>query len=125
MATNGDGRQIWNEHVVPARVDGARVVAHLALGQLLEDLAPPSQLGGFDVTVLDNQNTRRGGFGLCSGHVRLTHCRTGRTWERVYAAVRLGGLEVFGVSRRPDVRRCRSAIDVSSPSFGMNSHPST
>jgi len=103
--THGHGRRIWEEHVVPARVDVARVVAHIALVELLEGQPPAALLGGYDVTVIDHERNSRGSFALCSGHVRLTHRRTGRERERVYAALRIGGLEVFGASRPADPRR--------------------
>ena len=106
----GNGRRIWDQQVLPARVDGARVVAHIALVELLEGRPPPARLAGYDVTVIDHERSSRGSFALCSGHVRLVHRRTGRARERVYAAVRIGGLEVFGASRPADPRRDASTL---------------
>jgi hypothetical protein len=50
----GDGRRIWGAQVAPARVDGSRVAAHLALADLF-GLPEPAEgrLGGFDVETLD------------------------------------------------------------------------
>src|SRR6185295_17178516 len=47
----GGGRQVWARHVVPARVGPERVVAHLALLELLEGAPPGPVVGGYEVTV--------------------------------------------------------------------------
>ena len=41
----GTGRQVWARHVVPARVTPGRVVAHIALLELLDGLAPQAVTG--------------------------------------------------------------------------------
>ncbi|HVF76218.1 MAG TPA: DUF3536 domain-containing protein [Acidimicrobiales bacterium] len=100
----GNGRDIWSRHVVPARVDAARVVAHLALLELLERRSPASRIGAYDIEVLHHDHADRGPLALCTGAVRLTHMRTGRTAEHVYGALHLGGLEVLGATRPVDSR---------------------
>lgn len=103
--TEGDGRAIWRRWVAPARVDAERVVAHLALRELLENRPPPEHVAAYSVTVLDHDHLDRGALAQCSGQVRLTHQRTGRVTEHVYAALHLGGLEVVGATRPVDPRR--------------------
>jgi hypothetical protein len=98
----GTGRDIWRTHVVPARVDASRVVAHLALMELLERRAPGTRIGAYDIEVFDHDRADRGPLGLCTGCVRLTHMRTGRRSDRVYAALHLGGLEVLGATHAID-----------------------
>ena len=95
----GNGRDIWERHVVPARVDAARVVAHLALVNLLERDTPPSELAGFAIAVEEYDHLDRGSISLTAGQVALTHRRTGRRSRFVYAALHLGGLEVLGAAR--------------------------
>jgi alpha-amylase/alpha-mannosidase (GH57 family) len=106
----GNGREVWERQVEPARVDAARVVAHLALRELLEDLPAPTRVAAFDVAVIDHAHADRGALSLCSGHLRLTHRRTGRVTEHVYGALHLGGLEVVGASRPADPRRDEDAL---------------
>ncbi|MDQ1395189.1 MAG: hypothetical protein QOG64_448, partial [Acidimicrobiaceae bacterium] len=113
----GDGRRIWRNHVEPARVDADRAVAHLALLELLEDQPLPHRLAAWDIDVVDHAHASRGPVALCSGQVRLVHRRTGRTTERVYAALRLGGLEVMGATRPLDARRDASAFAILRDAF--------
>jgi alpha-amylase/alpha-mannosidase (GH57 family) len=127
----GNGRDVWRRHVLPARVDAGRVVAHLALMELLERRSPSSRAGAYEVEVVDHDHAdggptadgadggptadgadggpqadyaERDSLALCTGYVRLTHTRTGRRTEHVYAALHLGGLEVLGATRHADPR---------------------
>ncbi len=95
----GTGRDVWARHVVPARVLPARVVAHIALLELLDGLAPQPVTAGFDVVVADHEMAERGSLALASGVVELVHRRTGAAHRYVYAALHLGALEVVGACR--------------------------
>jgi alpha-amylase/alpha-mannosidase (GH57 family) len=100
----GTGRDVWRRHVLPVRVDESRVVAHLALMELLERRSPLARAGAYEVEIVDHDHAERGALALCTGYVRLTHVRTGRRGEHVYGALHLGGLEVLGATRRADPR---------------------
>jgi len=102
VSEEGTGRDVWHRHVLPARVDVDRAVANLALVELLEHRPPATTVGAYEVKVLDHVRSDRGGVSLCSGRVALTHVRTGRRSEHVYAALHLGALEVLGSTRRAD-----------------------
>src|SRR4051812_35070103 len=117
VAAEGNGRKIWRTHVEPARVDAARVVAHLALAELLEEAPAPDRLAGWDVKVVDHSHATRGSVALCSGPVALEHGRTGRRHERVFAAVRLGALEVLGASRPAAPRRDEDSLTLLREAF--------
>jgi hypothetical protein len=97
----GDGRQIWQRHVDPSRVDPGRVAAHLAMADLLAGPGgqAPGRLGGYDVVRDLHDRIDRGGVVVAAGRIRLTHRRTRRTTRWTYGAVHLGGLEVFGAVR--------------------------
>jgi len=101
VAEEGNGRDIWIRSVESARVDADRVVAHLALVELLEGREPAPRVATFDVEVTDHGHADRGALAMCWGSVVLTHRRTGRRTEHVYAAIHLGGLEVLGATRPP------------------------
>jgi hypothetical protein len=101
VPAEGDGRTVWERHVLPARVTPARVVAHLALVDVLERPVPEGAIGGHAVEPLAHHHHTRGALAMCTGKVAVTHGRTGRTTTHEYAAVRLGGLEVAGVVRPP------------------------
>ncbi|MBW3614056.1 MAG: DUF3536 domain-containing protein [Actinobacteria bacterium] len=110
VAGEGDGRDVWARHVVPARVDGERVVAHLALIELLEGRKPPGRVAVYDVEVADHGVRHRGAVSLCWGQLSLTHRRTGRRSSHVYAALHLGGLEVLGATRRANDEQDRAVL---------------
>jgi alpha-amylase/alpha-mannosidase (GH57 family) len=107
----GDGRAVWSVHVIPARVDAARVASHLVLGDLFGlddpfvatagDGSRRPRLGGFDVeSVGAGRGLRPGGdLGLAWRRVRLTHRRTGRAEELVAVGLRLGDVDTIGAVR--------------------------
>ncbi|HKY74496.1 MAG TPA: DUF3536 domain-containing protein, partial [Acidimicrobiia bacterium] len=115
----GDGRRIWGAQVAPARVDAARVAAHLALADLFGLPEPrESRIGGFDAETLDHAGAshpaaldpgwvprtpgERDPAALAWRHVRLTHRRTGRVHELVSVALQLGDQEAIGAVRVAD-----------------------
>jgi hypothetical protein len=95
----GRGRQVWARHVEPARVTPARVVAHIALLEVLDGRAPLPVTAGHEVSVDDHTYAERGALALGCGRVTLVHRRTRRTHTYVYAAVHLGALDVVGACR--------------------------
>ena len=101
----GDGRTIWHRHVEPTRVDAERVVAHIALVHVLERQGPPATVGPFEVIDHEGALVERGPLVGCGGRLTLVHRRTRRRTEHVYAAVHMGGLDVFGATRPPDPGR--------------------
>jgi Domain of unknown function (DUF3536)/Glycosyl hydrolase family 57 len=107
----GDGREIWHRHVETSRVDPARVAAHLALTDLLAGDAAAEHIAGFELERELHETVDRGGVAVCAGRVAITHRRTRRRTRWAYAAVHLGGLEVFGAVR-PAADRERDARDV-------------
>jgi alpha-amylase/alpha-mannosidase (GH57 family) len=121
----GDGRAIWRRHVAPSRVDAERVVAHVALRELLENRAAPERVAAYDVAVLDHDHADRGALAQCSGRLRLAHRRTGRVTEHVYAALHLGGLEVVGATRPVDPRRDADALGFLRQAFAKGASVTT
>jgi Domain of unknown function (DUF3536)/Glycosyl hydrolase family 57 len=98
----GDGRAVWRRHVEASRIDPGRVAAHLAMTELLARDRWPAEAGrldGYDVARDLHDAVDRGGVAVCAGRVALTHRRTRRTTGWAYAALHLGGLEVFGAVR--------------------------
>jgi hypothetical protein len=95
----GTARDVWLRRVEPSRVGAPRVIAHLAMVDLLERRDPPAELGGFHVRVHRHDRGDRGSVEMCCGRVELRHRRTGRRHEHIYAALRMGALEIAGASR--------------------------
>jgi hypothetical protein len=125
----GTGADVWAAHVEPARVRPARVAAHLALASVLASQPPPSRLAAWDVQSTSHSRHERGSVVLAAGLATLRDRRTGRASSHVYAALRLGGLEVLGATRpvdpgRPgrdaaDLRAMRSAFLNGAPITAM------
>ena len=105
VATEGTGRDVWRRHVEGVRVGPDRVVAHLALIELLEDHPPPQQVAVWDVDVVAHTRDERGPLQLVMGTMTLTHRRTERQTTHTYAAIHLGALEVLGCVRDADPSR--------------------
>lgn len=101
----GSGVDLWSRHVLPSRVDDRRVVAHLALLDLLEQRTSSGTVGGHEVVDHQRKQRRRGALVGVAGRIDLVHRRTRRASSHVYAAVRLGGLEVVGAVRPADADR--------------------
>ena len=106
----GTGRDVWERHVLPSRVDAARVVAHVALADLLEGKRPGGRLTTFDVHPVDHVHADRGTLTLCAGTIEVVHRRTRRRSRHAYAALHLGGLEVMGAVRDADASRDSGAL---------------
>ncbi|HEX4906276.1 MAG TPA: DUF3536 domain-containing protein, partial [Acidimicrobiales bacterium] len=106
----GTGRDVWERHVVPSRVDAARVVAHVALADLLEGKRPGGRLTTFEVHPVDHVHADRGTLTLCAGTIEVVHRRTRRRSRHAYAALHLGGLEVMGAVRDADPTRDSGAL---------------
>jgi Domain of unknown function (DUF3536)/Glycosyl hydrolase family 57 len=94
-----DGRAVWWRYVEPSRVDPGRIVAHLALTELLAGDDATGELGGFTIEREVTDAVDRGGVAVCAGRLALTHRRTRRRTVWAYGAVHLGGLEVTGAVR--------------------------
>jgi hypothetical protein len=99
----GDGRRVWQRHVEPTRADPARVAAHLAVSELLAgghaQAGDCARFGAYESVHEVHEAADRGGVAACAGLVSVTRRRTRRTTRWAYAAVHLGGLEVFGAVR--------------------------
>ncbi len=95
----GDGRRVWQRHVDPSRVEPGRVAAHLALTDLLAGDAAAERIAGFEIERQLHEAVDRGGVRVSAGRVAITHRRTRGCTTWAYAALHLGGLEVFGAVR--------------------------
>ena len=105
QASTGTGRDVWDELVVPARVDAARAVASVVLSELARQRDVDRAVGGFDVVHAEHTQATRGISTLCSGWMTLAHRRTRRRSTHAYAALDLGGLGVRGAVRPSDIAR--------------------
>lgn len=121
----GTGRDVWERHVLPSRVDSARVVAHVALADLLEGKRPGGRLRTFDVRPIDHVHVERGTITLCAGTVEVTHRRTLRRTRHAYAALHLGGLEVMGAVRDADSQRDSGALRAVAAAFESGARVTT
>jgi alpha-amylase/alpha-mannosidase (GH57 family) len=99
----GNGRRIYLEHVVPARVDLRKVAAHYAASSLFETYAERERLFGFEVHSLERRDLRAGQARLAIGRVRVQSRLTSSSEEFSYAVLHLGDHNLSGGARASSV----------------------
>ncbi|MGD9792380.1 MAG: DUF3536 domain-containing protein [Acidimicrobiia bacterium] len=107
----GDGRRVWERRVMSARVDAERIVAHLALLELLRG-GSSNHIGPFHVHIERHARTVGPNARLETGRVRLVHRRTHRTTQWSYAVAGDPHYEVLGVVAPADDPQARDAMAV-------------
>ncbi len=97
LAAAGDGRQVWRERVVSARVDLPKVVAHWATLQVLADGEPVAEdVYCYRVTPHDVLRRRTGKARLLAGVARVASDLTGEATELVFAVLHVGEHHLVG-----------------------------
>ena len=98
----GDGRQVWSQRVVPARIDPEKVCAHVAVHTLVEPDADKSvDVFGYHVDFVDRIERRSGRARMVAGTVRLRSRLTEQTTALCFAGLHLGEQHVTGGVRPP------------------------
>jgi hypothetical protein len=93
----GDGRQVWSQRVAPARIDAAKVCAHVAVHTLVEpDAAKSVEVYGYHVDFLDRMERKVGRTGLVAGIVRVRSQLTEEETSLCFAGLHLGEQHVTG-----------------------------
>ncbi len=115
LESEGDGRLVWAQRVVPARVDPAKVCAHVAVHTLVDPSHPhslvsstsgPSPLStagvhGYQVEFVDRSERRSGRARMVAGTVRVRSQLTEALTELCFAGLYLGEQHVTGGVRMP------------------------
>jgi hypothetical protein len=102
LAEHGDGRRVWNRHVRPARVDSAKVCAHVAVHSLVESAAERSvDVYGYHVDFVHRLERRSGRARLVAGIVRVRSQLTEVATSLCFAGLHLGEQHVTGGVRPP------------------------
>jgi hypothetical protein len=102
LAEAGDGRRVWAVHVEPARIDPAKVCAHVAVHSLVEPDANSSvDVYGYHVDFLDRIERRSGRTRLVAGVVRVRSQLTEIATSLCFAGLHLGEQHVAGGVRPP------------------------
>ncbi|HLL21377.1 MAG TPA: DUF3536 domain-containing protein [Kofleriaceae bacterium] len=102
IAEEGDGRRVWAQRVLPARVDPEKVCAHVAVHSLLEpDAARSVDVYGYHVDFVDRVERRSGRARMVAGTVRVRSRLTEDTTSLCFAGLHLGEQHVTGGVRPP------------------------
>jgi len=102
MPDEGDGRKVWAQRVLPARIDPEKVGAHIAVLTLVEpDAAKSFDVFGYHVDFIDRMERRSGRARIVSGTVRVRSRLTEATTALCFAGLHLGEQHVTGGVRRP------------------------
>ncbi len=97
LETEGDGRAVWAQRVKPARVDAAKVAAHVAVHTLVQpDAARSVEVYGFHVDFLDRLERRSGRARLVAGRLRVRAQMTEAITTLGFAGLHLGEQHVTG-----------------------------
>jgi Domain of unknown function (DUF3536)/Glycosyl hydrolase family 57 len=111
LAEEGDGRQVFTRHVQPARVDPAKVCAHVAVQALVEPGGEHSvDVYGHHVDFLDHVERRSGHTRMVAGTVRVRSRLTEIATSLCFAGLHLGEQHVTGGVRPPPPRDAWAAI---------------
>jgi hypothetical protein len=113
VAAAGDGRQIWRERVITARVDLPKVVAHWATTHVLHDgEVTPEAVYCYRVAPHDVRRRRTGKARLLAGVARAGSDITGETTELAFAVIHAGEHHlVGGVKMWTDAAAWESFLD--------------
>ncbi len=111
LAEEGDGRQVFTRHVQPARVDPAKVCAHVAVRALVEPDGEHSvDVYGYHVDFVDRIERRSGHTRMVAGTVRVRSRLTEIATSLCFAGLHLGEQHVTGGVRPPPPREAWTAI---------------
>jgi alpha-amylase/alpha-mannosidase (GH57 family) len=96
LPEHGDGRQIYDRFVGPARVDWERVGAHYAISSLFEDYKEQAKIYCFEAFREDYQAFTAGAARLAVGRLRLTSAVTRESEILEFGALHMGDHNVNG-----------------------------
>ncbi len=109
LADEGDGRRVWQQRVRPARIDPAKVCAHVAVHALV-DAGGPQQAGadrhveevdGFKVEFIDWLERKSGRARMVAATVKVRSNLTEAATVMCFAGLHLGEQHVTGGVRTP------------------------
>jgi hypothetical protein len=102
LAEHGDGRRVWARCVRPARIDAAKVCAHVAVCSLVEpDAARSVDVYGYHVDFVERIERRSGRARMVAGIVRVRSQLTELATSLCFAGLHLGEQHVTGGVRPP------------------------
>lgn len=93
LATEGDGRKVWAQRVCPARIDPAKVAAHVAVHTLV---ANGVEVPGFTVELSSSIERKSGRARMVAATVRVGSALTEAATEWCFAGLYLGEQHVTG-----------------------------
>ncbi|MCB2190954.1 MAG: DUF3536 domain-containing protein, partial [Deltaproteobacteria bacterium] len=93
LASEGDGADIWQRRVAPAKVGPRRVAAHAAISGVMGEEPPPEELFIYDLVPSAHRHRSNLGLDLSWGKLSVTHRRLGCPHQIIYAALHPGGHE--------------------------------
>jgi alpha-amylase/alpha-mannosidase (GH57 family) len=94
------GRVVWEQFILPARVDLERVLAHHAVTSLFRAPGPHDRLYCYEIESLDHEVRHAAGFGVAVGRLHARSTLTLDEAETSFVTVHSGGLDFLTVLRR-------------------------
>ncbi|MEO8701736.1 MAG: DUF3536 domain-containing protein, partial [Kofleriaceae bacterium] len=102
LPDEGDGRKVWAQRVLPAKILPERVGAHVAVLTLVEPVGGTSvDVYGYHVDFIDRMERRSGRARIVAGTIRVRSRLTEGTTLLCFAGLHLGEQHVTGGVRPP------------------------
>jgi alpha-amylase/alpha-mannosidase (GH57 family) len=96
----GDGRGVWEQFILPSRIDLERVLAHHAIRLLFHKPQERTRIYCYELETLDQEVRARGGLRLGVGRVRARSTLTLHEAETAFVVLHYGGLDFHTVLRK-------------------------
>jgi alpha-amylase/alpha-mannosidase (GH57 family) len=90
----GDGRQIYDDLVRPAKVDMSRVAAHSAMMSVFDDLSPGEESPSYSIDFEARESTDVAGDRIDTGRVRIRSASTLQQGSRGFIVLHRGGVDL-------------------------------
>lgn len=94
LLEEGNGADVFNRHVAPAKVTPRRVGAHLAISEIMEPREKKGTVAGYTYSLESLRKQRRGEMMLATGRFLLERITTGKRDDLVFALLCFGGLNL-------------------------------
>jgi alpha-amylase/alpha-mannosidase (GH57 family) len=98
LPQGGNGADVYRRSVARARVTPQRAVAHLGIASLLDEPQEAGSFGGYRFELSRFEKEQSGPFTLSTGWVSLRSESTERAHQLAFAALHLGGIDLYGTA---------------------------
>ncbi|MDP8928931.1 MAG: DUF3536 domain-containing protein [Actinomycetota bacterium] len=123
---HGDGREVYEASVRPARIDKHKLAAHYAISSLFERYGTRTRIYGYEVTRQSQRLSRAGDAALATGQLQVTSAITGASAALEFGVLHLGDHNITGGVRDAGSETAfQSTLDDLDEAFTIADFPET